>query len=171
MVEFDFKKIDWRKFEKPSPLFQVLQRTEKKDKKIAHELMNGFLNLDDQFRTYESIYKSMNFYFYYSFSIFYEVGKFQALLGLTNIIPRHKCDIMLKIFDKDFWGRDFARETNSLLKLYMKELQLKRISAESPDPRIVRVAKMCGFKVEGIRDKDFKFNDKFYDNFLLGMEE
>ena len=170
MVEFDFKKVDWKKMEKPSPLFKVLQRTEAKDKKIAHELMNGFLNLDDQFRNYESIYKSMNFYFYYSFSIFYEVGKFQALLGLTNIIPRHKCDIMLKIFDKDFWGKDFVRETRSLLRLYMKELELKRISAESPDPRIVRVSKMVGFKVEGIRDKDFKFNDKYYDNFVMGME-
>jgi RimJ/RimL family protein N-acetyltransferase len=171
MVAFDFKKIDWEKLEKPSPLFRVLQRTEAKDKKIAHELMNGFLNLDDRFRDYESIYKSMNYYFYYSFSIFYEVGKFQALLGLTNIIPRHKCDIMLKIFDADFWGRDFVRETRSLLRLYMKELELKRISAESPDPRIVRIAKIIGFKVEGIRNKDFKFNDKYYDLFVMGMEE
>lgn len=171
MVEFDFEKVDWEKLKQPSPLFQVLKRTEEKDKKIAHELMNGFLNLDDQFRNYESIYKSMNLYFYYSFSIFYEVGKFQTLLGITNIIPRHKCDIMLKIFDKDFWGKDFVRETRSLLRLYIKELELKRISAESPDPRIVRIAKMIGFKVEGIRDKDFKWNDRYYDNFLLGMEE
>ena len=74
MVDFDFKQIDWKKFEKPSPMFKVLKRTEKKDKIIAHELMNGFLNLDDNFRNYESIYKSMNFYFHYSFSIFYEVG-------------------------------------------------------------------------------------------------
>jgi RimJ/RimL family protein N-acetyltransferase len=170
MVDFDFKKIDWKKLEKPSPLFQVLQRTEAKDKLIAHELMNGFLNLDDRFRDYESIYKSMNYYFYYSFSIFYEIGEFQALLGLTNIVPRHKCDIMLKIFDTDFWGKDFVRETRSLLRLYMKELELKRISAESPDPRIVRIAKMVGFKVEGIRDKDFKFNNKYYDNFFMGME-
>lgn len=170
MHNFDFKKIDWKSLEKPSPLFGVLQRTGKKDKIIAHELMNGFLNLDDHFRTYESIYKSMNYYFYYSFSIFYEVGKFQALLGITNIIPQHKADIMLKIFDKNFWGNDFVRETRSLLKRYMKELELKRISAESPDPRIVRIAKMIGFKVEGVRNKDFKFNDKYYDNFLLGME-
>ena len=113
----------------------------------------------------------MNFYFYYSFSIFYEVGKFQALLGLTNIIPRHKCDIMLKIFDKDFWGKDFVRETRSLLRLYMKELELKRISAESPDPRIVKIAKMIGFKYEGSRNKDFMWNTKYYDNFFLGMEE
>ena len=169
-MKFDFKKIDWKKLEKPSPLFGVLKRTEKKDKIIAHELMNGFLNLDDNFRNYESIYKSMNYYFYYSFSIFYEVGKFQALLGITNIIPQHKADIMLKIFDKNFWGNDFVRETRSLLKRYMKELELKRISAESPDPRIVRIAKMIGFKVEGVRNKDFKFNDKYYDNFLLGME-
>jgi RimJ/RimL family protein N-acetyltransferase len=171
MPEFDFKKIDWRKFEKPSPLFKVLQRTEAKDKKIAYELMNGFLNLDDNFRNYESIYKSMNFYFYHSFSMFYEVGEFQALLGITNIVVQHKADIMLKIFDKDFWGKDFVRETRSLLKLFMKELELKRISAESSDPRIVKIAKMAGFKVEGIRDKDFKWNDKYYDNFLLGMEE
>jgi RimJ/RimL family protein N-acetyltransferase len=53
----------------------------------------------------------------------------------------------------------------------MRELGLKRISAETPDPRICKIAKMCGFKVEGIRDKDFKWNDKYYDNFLLGMEE
>lgn len=172
--QFDFKKINWKQLESPSPLFRVLRRTEDKDKIIASELMNGFLNLSDEYRYYNSIYKLMNYYFYHSFSIFYEVGrenKFQALLGITNIIPQHKCDIMLKIFDKDFWGRDFVRETRSLLRLYMKELELKRISAESPDPRIVRIAKMVGFKVEGIRNKDFKFNDKYYDNFLLGMEE
>jgi RimJ/RimL family protein N-acetyltransferase len=170
MVEFNWKQIDWKSLEKPSPLFRVLQRTEAKDKLIAHELMNGFLNLDDRFRDYESIYKSMNYYFYYSFSIFYEVGKFQALLGITNIVPQHKADIMLKIFDKDFWGKDFVRETRSLLRLYMKELELKRISAETPDPRICKIAKMVGFKVEGIRNKDFKFNDKYYDLFVMGME-
>ncbi len=170
MVEFDFKKIDWKSMEKPSPLFRVLQRTEAKDKLIAHELMNGFLNLDDNFRNYESIYKSMNFYFLHSFSIFYEVGKFQALLGITNIIPQHKADIMFKIFDKTFWGKGFVRELRSLLKLYMKELQLKRISAESPDPRIVKIAKVAGFKVEGIRNKDFRWNNRLYDNFFMGYE-
>jgi RimJ/RimL family protein N-acetyltransferase len=156
MVEFDLKKIDWEKLKQPSPLFQVLRRTEDKDKLIAHELMNGFLNLDDNFRNYESIYKSINYYFYYSFSVFYEVGEFQALLGITNIIPQHKADIMFKIFDKSFWGRDFVRELRSLLRLYMKELQLKRISAESSDPRI--------------RNKDFRWNNKYYDNFFMGYE-
>ena len=63
------------------------------------------------------------------------------------------------------------RELGSLLRLYMKELELERISAESPDPRIVRISKMVGFKVEGIRNKDFRWNNKYYDNFLLGMEE
>ena len=170
MVDFDFKKIDWKKLEKPSPLFRVLQRTEAKDKKIAYELMNGFLNMDDVYRNYESIYKLMNYYFFHSFSILYEVGEFQALLGITNITPRHKCDIMFKIFDKEFWGKDFVRELRSLLKLYMKEFELKRISAESPDPRIVKIAKIVGFRVEGFRDKDFKHNDKYYDLFVMGME-
>ena len=172
MPNFDWNKIDRKSLEKPSPLFQVLHRTEEKDKLIARELINGFLNLDDRFRDYESIYQSMNYFFYYSFSIFYEVGrgKFQALLGITNIIPQHKADIMLKIFDKTFWGRDFVRETKSLLKLYMKELELKRISAETPDPRVVKISKLCGLKVEGVRNKDFKFNNKYYDLFLLGME-
>ncbi len=173
MVEqLDLSKIDWRKFEKPSPLFRVLRRSAEKDKIIASTLMNGFLNLDDNFRNYKGIYGSMNYYFHQSFSIFYEVGrgKFQALLGITNIIVGHKADIMLKIFDADFWGRDFVREINSLLKLYMKELKLKRISAESPDPRIVRISKMAGFKVEGTRNKDFRWKNKYYDNFLLGME-
>jgi RimJ/RimL family protein N-acetyltransferase len=166
----DFKKIDWEKLKNPSSLFQVLHLTEDKTKLIAGELMNGFLNLDDNFRNYESIYKSMSFYFCHSFSVFYEVGQFQALLGITNIIPEHKADVMLKIFDKKFWGKDFVRETRSLLKLYMKELKLKRISAESPDPRIVKIAKMVGFKVEGVRNKDFRWDGKYYDNFLLGME-
>lgn len=173
-TQFDWKKINWKSMEKPSPLFRVLKRTEDKDKIIAHELKNGFLNLDDRFRTYESIYKSMNYFFYYSFSIFYEVGrddKFQALLGITNIIPLHKADVMFKVIDKTFWGKDFVKETRSLLRLYMKELELKRISAESPDPRICKLAKIVGFKVEGIRNKDFRWNDKYYDNFLLGMEE
>lgn len=169
MVDFNFKKIDWKSLEKPSPLFRVLQRTEEKDKIIAHELMNGFLNISDEYRHYDSVYKLINYYFYCSFSIFYEVGEFQALLGITNIIPQHKADIMMKIFDKDFWGRDFVRETRSLMKLYMKEFGLKRISSESPDPRICKMAKMVGFKVEGIRDLDFSWNGKKYDNFLLGM--
>jgi len=172
MVDFDFKQIDWRKFEKPSPLFRVLSRTENKDKRIAHELKNGFLNLDDAYRNYESVYKLMNYYFYFSFSIFYEVGQgMQALLGITNITPTHKADVMFKVIDKKFWGKNFVRETQHLLKLYMKELKLKRISAESPDPRIVKMAKMIGFKVEGIRSKDFRWDDKYYDNFFMGMEE
>ena len=174
MPEFNLKQIGWKKLEKPSPLFQVLRRTEDKDKIIAHEFMNGFLNLDDNFRNYESIYRSMNFYFNYTFSIFYEIGrdnKFQALLGITNIIPQHKADIMLKIFDKAFWRKDFIRESRAILKLLIKEFRLKRISTESCDPRVVKLAKMCGFKVEGIRNKDLRWDGKYYDNFLLGMEE
>jgi RimJ/RimL family protein N-acetyltransferase len=172
LVKFDWKKIDWKKFERPSSAFRVLMRTEEKDKLIAHELKNGFLNLDDAHRNYESIYRLMNYYFGYSFSIFYEVGQeMQALLGIININPQHKADLFFLLFDKKFWRKDIVREARSLFKLYMKELELKRISAGTADPRIVKMAKMCGFKVEGVRNKDFMWNEKYYDSFLLGLEE
>ena len=48
MVDFDWKKVNWSKFEKPSDSFRVLKRTEEKDKLITEDdLEKGRKQIDD----------------------------------------------------------------------------------------------------------------------------
>ena len=169
MPNFEFKKIDWKKFEKPSPLFQVLKRTEEKDKLVASELKNGFLNMSDEYRDYQSIYKLMNYYYYHSFSIIYEVGNFGAIFGFVNIIPGFKCDILMKFWDKTLWKPSFVKETRKLIKLFIKQLDLHRVSAETPDEKVEHMAHLCGLETEGIKTNDFRWNGRLYNNIILGI--
>lgn len=62
------------------------------------------------------------------------------------------------------------REARALCALVMDEFRLTRLSTETADKeRIVPVAKMAGFTIEGCRPKDFKWNGEYYDTWLMGL--
>ena len=168
-------KPDWKLLEHPQEYFYLFRAKEEKVKFIAKELMEKKLNLSDEFRTYPSIYNMLGYYLNgYSYSFFYEIRKedtMQALLGFTNVLPDFKAEVMFKWFDDDLWGRDFIRQTRKVIKLVMDEFKLKRVSSSSPDEKIVKMAHLCGFKNDGTKEKDFRWDGEFYKNFQFSIVE
>ena len=166
-------KPDWKKLQRPEEYFYLFRANEEKVKFIAKELMEKKFNLSDEFRTYPSIYNMLGYYLNgYSYSFFYEIRKedtMQALLGFTNVLPSFKAEIMFKWFDDDLWGKDFVKQTRKVIKLVMDEFKLKRISSNSPDKKIVKMANLCGFEDDGTKENDFMWDGELFKNFQFSI--
>jgi len=53
----------------------------------------------------------------------------------------------------------------------MKEFKLKRINTRTADPKVVKMARMAGFKIHGKLPLEFKWKNKFYTEYILGKTE
>jgi len=172
------KDIDWERLKEPHPMFTPFVPKDPADptdpfyrkvSRLQTLLMKRPLWLSDEYRTEQGIDAIIDSYFRgYRFNIFYEAGDFQALIGFMDILPEFKCEITLKLIDKHLWGADFVRASKELVELFMKEMRLKRISIETADKRIVKMAKMVGFVDEGKRPNDLRWENRFYNKYLLG---
>lgn len=172
------KEIDTERLINPAPNFRLFLPENPDDPKdpfyekvakLQTLLIKRPLWLSDEYRTRRATDIIIESYFSgFTFNVFYEVGDFQALIGFMNILPQFKCEMTLKLVDPKVWGADFVRSSKELIDLFMKELRLKRISIETADERIVRMARMAGFEEEGFRPDDLRWDKKFYDKYLLG---
>lgn len=140
--------------------------------KLIEVLKNGYLNMPDNLRDENRIKQILFNYFFVPNNtqhIFYEIGDFQGLLGFTNIVKGHRADIALKLWDSDIWCPSVVKESKKVFNYVMTEFQLIRLSAETPDLRVKRLAEIIGFKEEGVRDKDFMWDGELFDTFQLGI--
>jgi len=148
--------------------FKPFKPTDVKIKELASRLMNDYLYLSDEFRDWKIIYKILfNNISNKKSNDFWEIGEFGGILGFTGILEGWKCGVTLKFWDKKLWGTKFVREARELIKEIMNKYNLKRISTSSPDERIVKMAKLVRFKVEGRFKCGFKWNNKFYTLHML----
>ena len=153
-----------------SKIFKLFEPTEDKIKFLGKKLMDEFLYMSDEDRNYDSIYRVI--FYYLSMpqrNLIYEIGDYDGILVFANIIPGFKCDLTLKLWNPKRWGPDLVREGKALIDNTMDALKLQRIETNSPDPRIVKMARMVGFRVEGCRKIAFLFDGKLYDDFILGL--
>ena len=171
------KQIDWERLKNPDPMFKLFTPTSAeptdpfylKVSKLQRLLMKRPLWLSDEYRTPKGIDAIIYSYFSgFTFNVFYEAGDFQALIGFMNIQPEFKCEMTLKLIDADLWGADFVRVSKELVELFIEQFRLKRISIETADERIVRMAKMAGFDGEGKRPNDLMWEGKYYEKYILG---
>lgn len=135
-------------------MFTKFIPTEDKIKALSKKLMEEPLYLSDEYRDYELIHKMLFNNFSNKNNIFYEIsrqngGVFGGIVGFVNIIPEFKCDIVFKLWDSKLWGFRFKTQVKQLIKAIMEKYDLKRVSTESADDRMTRMAKLCGFRVEG----------------------
>ena len=150
------------------PLFRLFAPSEEKIKFIGKKLMDEYLYVSDEFRNYDDIYRRLLHYANaYNQNVIYEIGNFEGILGFTNIIAGWKSHLTFKLWNKSRWGADFARQSKDFIHEVMGELHLVRLETSSPDPRIVKMARMVGFKMEGIKQKSFSWQGQFYDETLL----
>ena len=172
----DISQVDYQKLIEPHPMFKIFKPDEKdpiifykKINRLKKLMVEKYLWLSDEYRTSQAADAIISSYFSgISFNVFYEVGDFQALIGFMRILPEFKCEMTLKLIDENIWGADFARATKELIELYMEQFQLKRISTETSDKRIVRMTELAGFVQEGERPDDLRWKNKFYPKYILG---
>ena len=143
-------------------IFTKFNPTEDKIKALSKKLMEEPLYLSDEYRDYELIHKMLFNNFSNKNNIFYEIGEWGGLIGFVSIIPGFKCDIVFKLWDSTLWGLRFKTQVKELIKTIMEKYDLKRVSTESASERMVRMAKLCGFKVEGRFKYAFIWEKKMY---------
>ena len=152
------------------PMFRLFQPTEGKILYFAKKLMEEYLYLDDQWRNYPDIYSIINRYISeWRHHVLYEIGEYDGLMGFTEIQPGWKAHMTFKLWNPKRWGADFVRQAKGFIGEIMDELQLIRLESASPDPRIVKMAKMVGFKVEGLRRAGFKWNNILHDDCIFAI--
>lgn len=151
----------------PSSMFSVFVPTEEKVQLFSTKLMHDYLFLSDEFRTPQTINGLLQIYLSGVASIIYEFKDFGGLIGFMNIVPDYKADIMFKFWDRKLWGPAFFRELKDLIEMMMDELRLVRLSAASPDRKMVKMAHYCGFKTECAQRYGFRWNGKYYPLRLL----
>ena len=136
-------------------MFTKFVPTEDKIKALSKKLMEEPLYLPDEYRDYGFIHKMLFTGFGNKDNIFYEIGEFGGLIVFANIIPGWKCDIVFKLWNPKLWGFRFKTQVKQLIKAIMEKYDLRRIATESADERMTRMAKLCGFKIEGRQASDF----------------
>jgi len=167
--------VDWERLQNPPEPFKLIIpdyndiEFHKKIIRLKYHLMNKYLETSDENRNEQWLeYVVKGGLFAYSTAM-YEAGDFDALVGFVNIIPGFKCGMVFNLLDKKIWGKEFARAGQALIKMYMEEFDLKRISTQTADQKVQRLAEIIGFKVEGERPNDFMWNKKLYKTYLLGF--
>ena len=152
------------------PLFRPFVPTEEKIMLIAKKLMEEYLYLDDTARDYISIHRILsNLVNDRVNNIVYEFGEFDGILAFIGVVPGWRAAMIFKIWNPERWGPDFVRQAKGFIGEMMDELQLIRLESGSPDPRIVRMAKMVGFKVEGVKTAGFKWNNILFDDCFFAI--
>ena len=166
--------LDLNYLKSPSPLLHLFSPTIEKLQFIANKFATGFLYIPDELRSPQKVFELMAHLFPYAiepalrpFHVYYEIGRFDGLVGFTNIIPEYRCGSFLKIWNKDIWGPTLARDLTELADRFMQEYHIKRMELETADERMVKVAKICGLKQEGTKALGFRFDGKLYTSYML----
>ena len=173
----DLSKVNWVRLKEANELFTPFAQGEKETAgfygkliEFMNHLKDKYLYLDDEFRNASTIQQIVgNYMSGNSLNIFYEIGDFQGLTGFTHIVPGFKAGILFKLWDKKLWGKDTARKMIDLAVMVMDEFKLKRIYLDTPDERMMKMAKLIGFKLEGEAPMAFRWNQKFYTLYHLGL--
>lgn len=92
-------------------------------------------------------------------------------IGPINRIHKF-ADIGIIIGEKRYWGRGLATEAVKLTVNYcFKKLRLQKLTAGVYRDNIgsIRIFEKCGFKIEGVREKQYYYKGEYTNGILLGM--
>lgn len=160
--------VDWEKIKRPSLNFRLLEPSQEKFAIVSKHLLDAPLNLSDEFRLPSIVFRLMESIFLNPDNLIYEVSGFRGILGFMNIVPNFKATLNPIFLDKRGWTATIVREAKELIKFMMDTFKLKRLITYTPDVKMIKVAERFGFKQEGIREKDFSWENKLYDLYEFG---
>lgn len=154
----------------PGPTTRIFVPTPDKLATLAHKLRTEKFWLSDEYRATEAVRQIVvDLVGGAANSMFYEVGDFDAVIGFMAIIPGWKATLTFKLVKGEAFTPRFVRECKGVIGAVMDEFGLVRIGTSSPDERIVRMARMVGFKTEGIRAGNFSWDGTLYDDVEMGL--
>ena len=166
--------LDLEYLKQPSSLLKLFEPTIEKLQFIANKFATGFLYIPDELRSPQKVFELMAYLFPYAidpalrpFHVYYEIGRFEGLVGFTDIIIGYRCSSFLKIWNPAVWGPTLARDLTELADRFMQEYNIKRLELTTADERMVKVAKICGLKQEGTKALGFRFDGKLYTSYML----
>ncbi len=145
----------------PSSMFRIFVPNEEKIKLLSDKLLHDYLYLSDEFRNPKTIQGILQLHLSGVASIIYEFPGFGGIIGFVNIVPDYRADIIFKFWDRKLWGPTFFRELKGLIEFIMDELRLIRLSVESPDKKMEKMAHLCGFKTECAKRYGFVWGGKY----------
>lgn len=148
-------------------LIQRFMPTEEKVELLADKLLNEPMYISDEWRDSKRIYQLITYYMYASRSVTFELGDYAGILWFVEIIPEYRADIVFKLWDKSLWGPDLARELKAIFPDVMKMFRLKRLALQTPDEAGAKLAKLCGFAIEGRQKFGFRWNGRLMTNIML----
>lgn len=166
--------INWERLKNIGPTLKPFDPTKEKLEFLANWLLKKPLNLSDEERTPEKVGVHISYYFPYTipekirpFHLFYEIGDFAGLLGFTDIHIGYKAAFFFKFWNQKNWNHHIWRDIKKAPDIVMNELDLQRMAAQTPDVKMLRLAKKLGFRLEARQGMGFIWNGEPYVNFLL----
>jgi hypothetical protein len=162
--------VPWDRIQRPSANFKLLEPSKEKFGIVSKHLMDARLNLSDEHRIPSTVSNLLEKIFINPNNLIYEVNNFSGILGFMNIVPNFKAGLNPIFLDKKAWTATIVREAKELIEFVMDTFKLKRLVSTTPDTKMIKLAKMFGFKQEGIRKRDFSWENKLYDLYEFGRE-
>lgn len=150
--------------------FRLFDPTEEKLAAFGRRLMDDYLYLSDEDRNVDSIQNILAYYLAdRRHNVVWEIGDFDGLMVFANIVPGHKASLVFKLWNPKRWGADLLRECRAFIDENMTQLHLVRLESLTADPRVMKMARMAGFEVEGIKEKSFSWRGDLFDEWVLGL--
>lgn len=149
----------------PAPGFKLWSPKEGQCEFLEDKMLTIPLHLSDERRTQPTA-KAIIFQMFKD-GIPYEIGDFCGIIHIGQIVPEHKAVVSL-FFWGEIWTPKKARNAIVFFDTVMDVFKLVRLSSQTADPRVEKMAKICGFKREGSMRKAFKWQGEYKDLTMLG---
>lgn len=157
-----------KKISNPAPRFKLFEPTPEKVLHLSKIMMQTPLLLSDEYRQWPVIHGMINRYFAGNgINLIYEIDKFEGVFGFLDLVFNWRCHLFPKIWVPEIFSHGLMRQAEDVISLIMDTFNLKRVSAETADERMVKAAQLIGFVEEGRQPKAFLWDGKFYDKVLL----
>jgi RimJ/RimL family protein N-acetyltransferase len=91
----------------------------------------------------------------------YKDGKLAGVYTITDVVPTHQARLLLWAWGSWFAG-DAVREIKKYIEDASQEYGLKRVYAQTPDRKQIRLLGIVGFSEEGRFKRAYQFGSKLY---------
>jgi hypothetical protein len=149
-------------------LIKPLELTEEKFRKAFDEQMSAeWLHVSDEARVPGFVGPSLVRVFSEGPHEVFELGE-DGLLIFKDIVPGFKCAMSFILWNHESKSVQLFRETRKWIEEIAREYRLVKVETQTADERVVRMAKLLGFELEGYRPDSFWRGPMKYGVTLLG---
>ena len=138
--------------------------------KLAEVLSSDPRYFSDENRTLAVAWRTLNHWFGgESVTEACEIGDFAGVMIFKDILPGHKCNLVVIDIDKRAWGRKVWSEAMAEIRDVMKSHDLNRVEVETVTERWAKFLQRHGFVMEGCRAKSYMMEGEPVDYYQLAL--